>query len=258
MDLYPLALELLLLIDAARTKEDLADAMAIVTPRLGFDYFAMTHHVDILAYEDDAAIHLHNYPAQWADFYASSALGVSDPVHRASHRTGIGFQWARIPHLIPLTVQDRRIFSLGREQGISDGFTVPSNIPGEMFGSCSFATIAGKAVPQERLLLAQIVGGFAFEAARRLWTGRGESFGERKAILTDRQRECVLWATRGKSDWEISQIVKISEETVSRHIRHACERYGISKRISLVGLTLEDGTLTITDINRRRYTPFWE
>ena len=48
------------------------------------------------------------------------------------------------------------------------------------------------------------------------------------------------------------------EETVARHIKQACERYGVSKRTYLVILTLFDGTLTFSDIFRRRYYPFPE
>ena len=42
---------------------------------------------------------------------------------------------------------------------------------------------------------------FTFEGARRL-TGL-ETGG--KPVLTDRQRDCVLWAARGKTEWEIVQ-----------------------------------------------------
>jgi len=48
------------------------------------------------------------------------------------------------------------------------------------------------------------------------------------------------------------------EETVARHIKQACERYGVNKRTYLVILTLFDGTLTFSDIFRRRYYPFPE
>ncbi|MBB5720345.1 DNA-binding CsgD family transcriptional regulator [Stakelama sediminis] len=45
-------------------------------------------------------------------------------------------------------------------------------------------------------------------------------------VLTRRQRDCLIWAARGKGDWEISRILGVSEETVAKHFRAACERYG--------------------------------
>ena len=69
--------------------------------------------------------------------------------------------------------------------------------------------------------------------------------------LTDRQRECVMWAARGKSDWEIARILGISHETVIEHLRHARERYGVGKRTLLAIHALFDGTIGFLDVLRR-------
>lgn len=243
-----MAMRFMHVVEAVGSAEDLAMAMGAMASELGFQYFALTHHVDIVA-ASGSAIRLHNYPAQWADYYDGNALGVVDPVHRASHVTSVGFCWSRMPLMIPLTAADHRMLALGREQGIGDGFTVPAHVPGEARGSCSFANETGQPMPDAMLPLAQLAGNFAFEAARRLWSGRGHLPPAR--VLTDRQRDCVLWVARGKGDWEIGQILGISEETVALHIRNACERYGVNKRTLLVIRALFDGTLTFTDLFRR-------
>lgn len=237
-------------VEAAENTDDLAEAMVGICSVLGFQYFALTHHVDILS-ASGAAIRLHNYPAQWADYYDDNALGVSDPVHRASHMRNLGFPWSRMRDLIPLTAGDRRVLDLGREQGIGDGFTVPANVPGETLGSCSFANSADRPLPEAMLPLAQLAGQYAFESARQLWSTRKIDEEKETRVLTDRQRDCILWAARGKGDWEISRILCVSEETVARHIKQACARYGVSKRTSLVIRALFDGTLTFIDIFKR-------
>jgi hypothetical protein len=205
MRMDAVAYEFMNVAEAVRSADELAAAMASLTTELGFDYFALSHHVDVLA-ANDGPIRLHNYPAAWADYYDANALGVSDPVHRASHVTSVGFCWSRIPRMIPLTAGDRRTLALGKSQGIGDGFTVPAHVPGEARGSCSFASTAGRPMPLDMLPLAQLGGAFAFEAARRLWIGRGQRL-EPAPALTDRQRDCVLWIARGKSDWETSRIL---------------------------------------------------
>lgn len=235
------------LFEEVKTPDDLALAMADICAKLGFQYFAITHHVDLWR-APSPAIRLHNYPAEWADYYDGEGLGVSDPVHRASHVTSIGFPWARIDGMIPLTSADRRLLDLGRDKGIGDGFTVPANVPGEARGSCSFANSASRPLPEPMLPVAQLVGAFAFEHARRLWSVRKLDDAAEKQALTDRQRDCVLWAARGKGDWEIGRILGVSEETVARHIKLSCERYGVYKRILLPSRTLLDGTLTFSDI----------
>jgi LuxR family quorum-sensing system transcriptional regulator CciR len=150
--------------------------------------------------------------------------------------------------MIALTAEDRRILDLARGQGIGEGFTVPAHVPGEAHGSCSFACARGERFEARHLPLLQLVGAFAFEAARRI---RRDRFTTGRVHLTDRQRECVIWAARGKSDWEIARILGISEETAREHLRNARERYGVPKRTLVAVHALFDGTIGFLDVLHR-------
>ncbi|WP_238320102.1 helix-turn-helix transcriptional regulator [Sphingobium sp. YBL2] len=134
--------------------------------------------------------------------------------------------------------------------------TDATNIGGQPPGSCTFANAGDRPLREDRLLLAQLLGNYAFDAARRLWSMPRQAM--TAPLITDRQRDCVQWAARGKSDWETSQILDISRETVTSHIKEACARYQVNKRILLVGRTLGDGTLTISDIGGWSHPHFWE
>lgn len=230
------------------SEDELAGLLQEICAEMGFNYFALTHHVDIRQ-APQPAIRLHNYPAQWVEYFDEEKLGPSDPVHRASHLTSVGFAWSKLPHMIHLTPRDRMVLEQAGCNGIGDGFTVPAHVPGESNGSCSFATRTGQPVVAEHLPIAQLVGAFAFEAARRLWRMRaGPSLATQ---LTDRQRDCVVWAARGKSDWEIAQILGISHETVIQHLKQARERYGVTKRTMLAVSALFDGTISFIDVLKR-------
>ena len=227
------------------SEADLAEALKEITCDLGFRYFALTHHVDVR--RSSAAIRIHNYPAGWAEWFDDQSLGATDPVHRASNITSVGFAWSKLPQMIALTPKDRQVLDLAREQGIGEGFTVPAHVPGDAHGSCSFACATGDQFAEEHLALLQLVGAYAFEAARRM---RRMRFAAGPVPLTDRQRECVMWAARGKSDWEIARILGISEETVGEHLRHARERYGVGKRTLVAIHALFDGTIGFLDVLR--------
>jgi len=230
------------------SEDELAGLLQEICAEMGFNYFALTHHVDIRQ-APQPAIRLHNYPSGWAEWFDDQRLGGADPVHRASNLTSVGFAWSKLPQMIHLTPRDRRVLEQAGCNGIGDGFTVPAHVPGESNGSCSFATRTGKAVVEEHLPIAQLVGAFAFEAARRLWRMRaGPSL---VTQLTDRQRDCVVWAARGKSDWEIAQILGISHETVIQHLKQARERYGVTKRTMLAVSALFDGTISFIDVLKR-------
>jgi LuxR family quorum-sensing system transcriptional regulator CciR len=229
-----------------RSEEELAGALADVAADLGYRYFALTHHVDVR--RSSAAIRIHNYPEGWAEWFDEQALGATDPVHRASNMTSVGFSWSDLPQMIALTANDRRVLDLARRHGLREGFTVPAHVPGEAHGSCSFARTAGGRVSEQDLSLLQLVGAFAFEAARRM---RRMRLAPAPVMLTDRQRECVMWAARGKSDWEIARILGISHDTVIEHLRHARERYGVGKRTLVAVHALFDGTIGFFDVLRR-------
>jgi LuxR family quorum-sensing system transcriptional regulator CciR len=235
-------------VSGVASEAELAALLEEISAEMGFDYFALTHHVDIRQ-APQPAIRLHNYPQHWVEYFDDQKLGPSDPVHRASHLTSVGFTWSKLPQMIHLTPRDRLVLEQAGSNGIGEGFTVPAHVPGESNGSCSFATRTGQPVLEEHLPIAQLVGAFAFEAARRLWRMRAST--APMLQLTDRQRDCVLWAARGKSDWEIAQILGISHETVIQHLKHARERYGVTKRTMLAVSTLFDGTISFIDVLKR-------
>lgn len=224
----------------------LAMILGEMTDRMGFAHFALTHHANILD-APHAIIRLHNYPEAWVDYFDRHRLGLSDPVHRASHRTSAGFRWDAVPDLIQMTPGDHRLLDLAHDHGLADGFTVPANVVGEATGSCSFAIAPGSELPGDVLQWAQLAGLAAFEGARRIWLAGAGPPGPRPR-LTDRQRDCLIWAARGKTAWESARILGISEETVVRHLKQARERYGVEKQTSLLIRALFDGIISFSDI----------
>jgi DNA-binding CsgD family transcriptional regulator len=237
-----------LAVEAAESIDELHNLLEAIAGEMGCRYFALSHHVDVPR-APQPAIRVHNYPGEWEEFFDAQRLGPSDPVHRASHRTNAGFPWSALPKLIMLTRRDEDILARARRMGLADGFTVPAHIPGESAGSCSFATTGGRRWRSERLLLAQFAGAIAFEGARRL-SGVRRNDADRPR-LSDRQRDCIYWAARGKSDWETSRILGIGHDTAIQHMKEARNRYGVTNRTQLAIHALYDGALTFTDALKR-------
>ena len=222
----------------------LRDALIETSARLGCHYFALSQHVDFLR-APDSALRLHNYPEAWEHWFDTEGLGVSDPIHRASHVTAYGFRWAAVQGLITLSKRDRHVLAEAHEHGIGDGFTVPGNVPGETLGSCSFACRAGEDIAEDRIPLAQLAGQLLFETGRRLAVRRPLPD---PPALTDRQVECIMWVGRGKTDWEIAQILGVSHTTVIEHLRNARERYDAPTRSMLTVRALYDGAVCFSDL----------
>ena len=50
--------------------------------------------------------------------------------------------------------------------------------------------------------------------------------------LTSRESEVLLWISRGKSNREIGEILKISPRTVNKHLEQIFEKLGVENRAS--------------------------
>src|SRR4051794_14438136 len=66
--------------------------------------------------------------------------------------------------------------------------------------------------------------------------------------LTTRQLECVRLVGRGKTDWEISQMLGITEGTVTSHINEARRRNAVTRRAELPVQALFRGDLEFSDL----------
>ena len=239
-------------IDDLRAAEgpcDLRFLLAEISAELGFAHFALAHHVDLRRGSSEA-IRIHNYPDEWERYHDEQQLGRSDPVHRACQLTAVGFTWSELPRMMRLTARDLSVLSAAATQGIGEGFTVPAHVPGELNGSCSFATAPGVRLQTEKLAMAQLVGAFAFESARRLTRVR-DGIESSAPHVSARERECLVWIARGKSDSEIATILGISPETVHQYVKHVRATYDVVSRSQLVARALFAGTISFMDIFKR-------
>lgn len=229
--------------------EDLYSLMEGTVHALGFDYFALGHHVNVTS---NNQVQIGNYPSAWMETLHERAYIFDDPVLMACQTTAAGFRWDEVPNMINVTKRQENILRCASKAGMGDGFTVPIHIPGECAGSCSFAVRTGRELDEEVLPSAQYVGCFAFEAARRLVRKSGSQRRRddtaQPPTLTNRQLDCVVLVAQGKSDGDVAQLLGISADTVHQHIEAAKQRFGVATRTQLVVRTLFDNQLAFQDV----------
>lgn len=224
----------------AGSQDELAAHIADATAEMGFDHFALLHHLSLSSDRADL-VRVDNYPIRWAEELALRDLIGADPVHHASMRTNIGFSWSELSQLVKLDPQSRHLLRLASRFGIGDGFTVPANVPGEPSGSCSFAVAPDRPLPVHNLLSAEQIGAHAFQAARRI---AGFPRGGAPPRLSRRERQCVRLIALGKTDWEIAAILAISVETAHQYVKRARAAYDVVSRAQLVACGLRDFVVT--------------
>lgn len=234
---------------AARDESDLHGHLERSAVELGFDQFAMGHHVDLLGPPRDA-IRLTNYHAGWIDQSLGEGYFTQDPVHLASTRTAMGFLWSDVPTMISMTERQNHILSAARHYGLCNGYTVPVHVPGEYRGTCSFGTRSTEGLRASALPFANLVGSYAFEAARRIMRMRAPVPVSAGAVpaLTDRQRDALVLIARGKADPEIGVLLGISAATAHEHVENVRRAYGNAQRPLLIARALFDGQISYMDV----------
>lgn len=59
--------------------------------------------------------------------------------------------------------------------------------------------------------------------------------------LTPRELECLIWSADGKTSWEISEILEVSERTVNAHLGRAIRKLGVVSRTQAVAEAIRRG-----------------
>jgi len=63
--------------------------------------------------------------------------------------------------------------------------------------------------------------------------------------LTLKERECLRWCKEGKTNWEIGEIMSISEKTVEFHLSNTIKKLNVSNRITAVVKGIQLGVISI-------------
>ena len=74
---------------------------------------------------------------------------------------------------------------------------------------------------------------------------------EKNPRLTGRQLQCLVFVAKGRSDRQIGKALRISEQTVHKHVEAAKKRYRVRTRIQLVVRALVLRQITLGQIIKR-------
>ena len=66
---------------------------------------------------------------------------------------------------------------------------------------------------------------------------------EKTNDISEREMEVLRWLKEGKTNWEISMILKISERTVKYHVKNICAKLDAMNRTHAVVIAIDRGIL---------------
>ena len=169
------------------------------------------------------------FPAAWRDRYRAHGCRERDPVLRQGLRTSLPISWSELDGQIALTDAERALMAEARDHGLRCGMTVPIHGFGGDFAVLTFASDdeGGGFYRCVRELdhLLHVAALHFHEAVKRILNPARALPNIRR--LTNREIDVLLWINEGKSYWEISGILGISEHTVESHVRSAMRKLNV-------------------------------
>jgi LuxR family transcriptional regulator, quorum-sensing system regulator BjaR1 len=207
---------------------------------LGFHQFCLAEGMQAGGIRSGRAL-IGKIEPNWAHHYAHSGHAARDPmVERAIHRLD-PFIWSEVE---VADREARRVLNEAGDFGIRDGFVAPiHHLDGSMWGVSLGAAYRLDLSPDERAAAHLLA--LYFGAQGELLTRGCSAPAKRRPLLSPRQRECLQWARYGKTDWEISEILSISQATVIDHMAEAKRRLGVHTRTQAVIEALTLGLISL-------------
>lgn len=126
-----------------------------------------------------------------------------------------------------LAVLTRKTLVQAGEFGLHGGITVPSWSPGTQW---AFTTFTHKAVLDPRELLPLLAESVYFVSCMHAAIDRLLRRPQLVPRLSERECEVLRWSAIGKTSWEISMILRISERTVNFHLQQVSRKLGVKGR----------------------------
>ena len=174
-----------------------------------------------------------NYTQHWREYYFHNRCHEYDPVFDYISSQIRPITWQQLMACKNLSQQSRNFMSIAAENQLISGICFPVHGAHGELGSLVFSNSRIRDIDRElgdTIYTLDACSRHLHEAAYKIYTCT-ESYSHADTVtLTPREKECLFWCAEGKSNWEISKILQISESVVAKHIRHACKKLGVFNR----------------------------
>jgi LuxR family transcriptional regulator, quorum-sensing system regulator BjaR1 len=222
---------------AHRTVEDVLRHVSDCAGQFGLEHFILTG-LPMPSQRLSPLVLLNGWPREWFRRYDSRDYFALDGVGQWALQTCQPYLWSEIPDDYQQTPGSKRVNGEARAFGLVDGFLVPMYSAQHWQAVLSFASGVRCSLSQRERAALHLIAVYASGAVRQL-------LGERPCPpkLSEREREVLCWAAQGKTAWETSVILSISESTVVKHLQHVREKLDVATTAQAVAEGLRLGEI---------------
>ncbi|WDR87918.1 helix-turn-helix transcriptional regulator [Burkholderia ambifaria] len=182
---------------------------------------------------------LSNYPEAWLSLYRDRAYLTIDPIAQHALSSLMPLIWG---DRIFATTEQREFRDEGRIYGLNDGVSFPAHSRHGDVACVSFVRQARALddgdMPCDVPSWGALVANLMLDACRRLEAVQSDA-----PCLSTRELEILKWVAEGKSTWDISRIVSLTEHGVLHHIRSIMKKFDVPTRRQAVLMASRFGLL---------------
>ncbi|MBR1225194.1 LuxR family transcriptional regulator [Bradyrhizobium sp. AUGA SZCCT0176] len=181
------------------------------------------------------------FPLGYLDTYRAEQWDRIDPVVQHIHTARGPFSWSETCDPGQVNRAQRNFFEECRELGVHSGITIPMRGPARETDliSLSFRQNGTPAVDKTAHIYMVCV---------QYWLKYCELIDRRElpaVALTAQEIECLKWCKEGKTNWEIGEILGISQKTVEFHVGNTMKKLGAGNRITAVIMGIKHGIVSL-------------
>lgn len=218
-------------LDDAYSFEDIEAALRAFVAGAGFRHYLLRI---VLRLQPGPGFNLRitNYPATWLDKYADSGYNLIDPAAGYARTMTRPAYLHELPEAGHNPVLSGRFTDDAHDAGLYEGVTIPLCTTA-LWGFLNMNSPERPHLAEGAFGSSMIFSAALSEAVCRVTarTGLSETYGG----LTRREREVLFWASSGKTAWETSEILGISERTVIAHLAKSMRTIGCVNKAQLIG-----------------------
>lgn len=226
----------------ATTSEEVFSLYQKALGQYGYDsicYCLVTDHPSLGLDANHGA--MQNYSEEWIQHYQDKGYKFIDPVVKSCFATNRPFTWETLMRTQSLSVDERLLMNEAEDAGLLDGIAVPVHgINGELT-AIGLANTSGNTELNDDILCKIRALSLQFHM---VYTEKEKMVRQYKnVVLTEREREILLWISEGKSDPVIADIVGISYPTVRYHMKNIFEKLDVNERTFAVVKAIRHGLI---------------
>jgi LuxR family transcriptional regulator, quorum-sensing system regulator BjaR1 len=233
MGLADHAFEIVDALQNAKSQSEVFSILSRAGAYVGLDNFVITG-LPLPGEELIPYIVLSGCSTDWLERYSANDYAINDPIACKLMGTTEPFRWSSAVSGSKVSERGKVIMGEASEFGLREGFACPIISLNAQAACVSFGGQECEMSRDDEAAL-YLISTYSYSAAKSFIEDIEPDFID---DLTARETEVIKWLSVGKTGWEISKIISVSEKTVEKHCSAIYAKLGVSNKTHAVAIAM--------------------